>query len=101
MKLKTGDNAIVIAGKDKGRKGKIEKIFPKEGRVVVEGINMRKKNIRPKRSGEKGQQIEIAAPLNVSNLKLVCPKCSKGVRTGVLIEDGKKFRICKKCQAKV
>lgn len=99
MKLKKGDQIIVIAGKDKGRKGKIEKIFPKIHSVLIPGINMVKKHIKPKKEGEKGGIVEIAKPIDISKLALLCPKCGKPTRVGYLITKDKKERICKKCQA--
>jgi large subunit ribosomal protein L24 len=71
MNIKKGDNVIAIAGKDKGKKGKVVKAMPKMNKVVVEGINMMKKHQRPRKSGEKGQVISIAMPINVSNVKIV------------------------------
>lgn len=97
MKIKKGDQVLVISGKDKGRKNKIVKVFLKERKVVVEGINLRKKHVKPKKSGEKGQIVETSAPLNVSNLKLICSKCGKPTRVGYKIEGKRKYRICKKC----
>ena len=97
MKLKKGDQVLIISGKDRGRKGKIIERFPKENRVVVEGINLRKKHVKPKRSGEKGQIIQLPAPLRVCNVKIICPKCGKATRVGYKIEGEKKYRVCKKC----
>lgn len=97
MKLKKGDNVLIISGKDKGRKGKIVRVLPKEGKVVVEGMNIHKKHQRSKRQGQKGQMIEIPAPLNTSSVKLVCPKCTKPARVGYTITGDNKYRICKKC----
>lgn len=77
MKIKKGDNIIVIAGKDKGKKGKVVEAFPREDLVVVEGVNMRKKHERPRRTGQKGQIIEFAAPLHVSNVKKEGKKAAK------------------------
>ena len=71
MKLKKGDNVIVITGKDKGKKGKIVKVLVQENKIVVEGINMMKKHQRPKKSGEKGSRIDIAMPLHTSNVKKI------------------------------
>jgi len=102
MKIKTGDTVLLIAGKDKGKKGKVIKIIPKERKVVVEGLNMRKKHVRARRMGEKGQIVSLPAPLDISNVKLVCPRCLKDTRVGYrLTEDKKKFRICKKCGAEI
>ena len=71
MKLKKGDNVIVITGKDKGKKGKIVKVLVQENKIVVEGINMMKKHQRPKKSGEKGSKIDIAMPIHASNVKKI------------------------------
>lgn len=98
MRLKKGDNILVISGKDKGRKGKIMRAFPANSNVMIEGLNLKKKHKRPRKEGEKGQVIEIPAPIHISNVKLVCPKCSKPSRTTYLIEGGKKVRICKSCK---
>jgi len=98
MKLKKGDEIIVIAGKDKGRKGKIEKVFPKERKALITGINLVKKHLKPRKEGEKGGIVEIAKPLDVSKVALVCPKCGKPTRVGYLITKDSKERICKKCR---
>ena len=97
MKVKKGDNILVVAGKDKGRTGKIIKAFPKEMQVLVEGINLKKKHVRPKREGEKGQVISMPLPFDVSNIKMICPKCGKATRVGYKVENDQKSRICKKC----
>lgn len=101
MKIKKDDTVLIITGKDKGKKGRVLRALPKINKVVVEGVNLRKKHVRPRRAGEKGQIIEILAPIDVSNLKLLCPKCSKPARIGYKILEVKgkrrKIRICKKC----
>jgi large subunit ribosomal protein L24 len=97
MKIKKGDTVLIIAGKDRGRKGKVIEALVKEFRVVVEGINLRKKHVRPKKSGEKGQVVSLPSPLNVSDVKLICTKCGKAARVGFKIEGNKKYRFCKKC----
>ena len=98
MKVKKGDNVLIISGKDKGRTAKIIKSLPKELKVLVEGINLKKKHVRPKREGEKGQVIELPAALDVSNVKIICPKCGKATRVGYKTEGENKNRICKKCK---
>ena len=98
MKIKKGDNVIVITGKDKGRKGKVLRVLPKEGKIVVENINRVIKHIRPKKQGEKGQRVEMSVPFNISNVKLICPKCGEPTRAGYRILDKNKVRICKKCK---
>lgn len=88
---------LIISGKDRGRKGKVLQAFPKESRILVEGVNLRKKHQKPRKMGEKGQIIQLPAPVYVSNVKLICPKCGKATRGGYKIAEGKKIRICKKC----
>jgi len=97
MKIKKGDTVLIISGKDRGRRGKVLDVFPKEGKVVVEGMNIRKRHVRPKKSGEKGQIAETPAPFSASNVKLICSQCGKLTRVGYKITKGKKYRICKKC----
>ena len=97
MKIKKGDNVLIISGKDKGRKGKIIESLPRKEKIVIEGINLRKKHMRPKKSGEKGQIVELPVPMSVSNVKIICPKCRKAARVGYKKEGKKKYRICKKC----
>jgi len=100
VKLKKGDNIIVIAGKDKGRKGKIEKIFPKEGLVLLPGINVFKRHTKSRGEKQPGGIIDIIKPLPISNVALLCPKCGKPTRVGYRVsKDGTKSRICRKCQA--
>ena len=101
MKIKKGDNVLITAGKDKGRTGKVTKAFPKELKVLVEGINAKKKHVRPKREGEKGQVVEIPSALDVSNVKMICPKCGKVTRVGYTIEKDIKKRVCKKCKQEI
>ena len=88
---------MVIAGKDKGRKGNVLKALPKEGTVSVEGMNIKKRHRKPRQQGQKGQIVETPAPFSISNVKLICTKCNKPVRVGYNVEAGKKFRMCKKC----
>lgn len=98
MKIKKGDSVLITAGKDKGRTGKILKALPKELKILVEGINLKKKHVRPKKEGEKGQVVDIPAALDVSNVKIICPKCGKATRIGYKIEGENKKRFCKKCK---
>lgn len=97
MKIKKGDNVLIISGKDKGRTAKILRALPKERSVLVEGINLKKKHVRPKKQGEKGQIIEKPSAIDVSNIKIICPKCGKATRVGYRVEKDRKARICKKC----
>lgn len=100
MKLKKGDKIKVMMGKDKGREGQIEKIFPKEGKIAVAGLNLFKKHLKPQSSKSQaaGGIIDIVRPLDSSKVALICPKCHKVTRIGQQIfTDGKK-RICRKCK---
>jgi len=97
MKIRQGDTVLIISGKDRRRKGKVLKAFPKELKILVEGINLKKKHVRPKREGEKGQIVQIPAPTQISNVKVICPKCGKATRVGYKITENRKSRICKKC----
>lgn len=97
MKIKKGDTVKVLSGKDKGKSGKIIRLIPKKGRVAIEGLNVYKKHSKPKKEGEKGEIIDVVRPINVSNVALMCPSCSKATRIGMRIDDGNKVRYCKKC----
>lgn len=101
MKVKKGDTVKMLAGKDRGKTGKILHSFPGKEKVIVEGLNIIKKHVRPKREGEKGQRVEVPRRIPLSNVMLICPKCSKGTRVGYKIENDNKFRICKKCGAEI
>ena len=97
MKIHKGDTVLIISGKDRGKKGKVLQSFPKEQKIVVEGVYIRKKHIKPKKSGDKGQIVESPGPISVSNVKLICVKCGKATRVGYKIKNKKKYRVCKKC----
>lgn len=101
MKIKKGDTVLIIAGKDKGRKGKVARAFPKEEKITVEGMNIVRKHRRPRNEREKGQVVEIAKPIAVSGAKLVCPKCGQASRVGYKLAADKKYRICKKCKQEI
>ncbi len=97
-KLKTGDTVFVIAGKDKGKIGRILRVFPKEDRAIVEGVNRIKKHVKPTPRNPQGGIIEVFGKIHISNLMLVCPKCNKPTRVGIkILEDKRKLRYCKKC----
>ncbi len=116
MKIKKNDTIKILTGKDQGKTGKVLTVLHpsksvkthsgKDLKVVVEGLNLRYKHLRPKKSGEKGQRIMFPAPMNISNVQLICPKCGKPTRVGFKLQEGKsdisrekKNRICKKCKA--
>jgi large subunit ribosomal protein L24 len=96
--LKVNDQVEIIAGKDKGRVGKIIRLITKSNKAVVERANMIKRHTKPSATNQQGQIVEKEAPIHVSNLMLVCPKCTKTVRVAKrILEDGSKVRVCKKC----
>jgi large subunit ribosomal protein L24 len=100
MKLKTGDKVVVITGKDKGKTGKVLRVFPGAGALMVEGANLVKKRQKPRREREKGQTVEMSRPLDASNVQLYCERCKRGVRLGAKINaKGKKERVCRRCGA--
>ncbi len=99
MKIHKGDNVQIMAGKDKGKRGKVLKADSKDGKILVQGLNMFKKHQRPKKQGDKGEIISVSRFLNVSNAMLVCVSCDKPTRVGYKIEGDSKSRYCKKCKA--
>ncbi len=101
MKIKKNDQVKIVIGKDSGKTGKVLRVFPKENRLTVEGLNLVKKHMRPRREGEQGQRVEISGKLNISNVMLVCPKCGKPTRVGFKVAGDKKLRVCKKCKAEL
>ncbi|MBP7088619.1 MAG: 50S ribosomal protein L24 [Candidatus Omnitrophica bacterium] len=99
FRIKKGDKVVVIAGRDKGKTGKVVKAIPEKLQVLVEGVNLVKKHIRRRSENDPGGIKDIPAPLAISNVALFCSSCNKGVRFGVKIsKDKSKVRICKKCQ---
>ena len=99
MKIKTGDQVKIIQGKDKGKKGKVIQTMPKDNKIVVEGVNLFIKHVKPKKEREKGQRVEFPAAMDVSKVMLVCPRCGKQARVGYkILENGKKVRVCGKCK---
>ena len=96
MHVKKGDNVIVLAGKDKGKKGKVLKVIPKENKVLVEGVNVYKRHQRARRQNEKGQVIDVTRPLQISNVSPVDPKSGKATRVGKKEVSGKRVRIATK-----
>lgn len=101
MRLHKNDTVLIISGKDKGKKAKVLKTFPKENKILVEGVNLMKKHQKPRKGGEKGQIIHLPGPLSASAAQLVCPKCGRGSRVGYKITGEKKYRVCKKCHQEI
>lgn len=100
-RLRKGDQVVVIAGKDKGKKGEIIQSLSSSDKLLVKGLNLVKKSVKKSKEKPNGGFVEVEAPIHASNAMLVCPKCGKGVRVGVKIgKNGEKVRICKKCDHK-
>jgi large subunit ribosomal protein L24 len=98
MKVVKNDNVVIVTGNYKGKKGKVLKVFPKENRVIVEGVNFMKRHTRPSQKNQKGGIIEKEAPIQVSNLMVICPKCDAPSRLGrKMLENRKYVRVCKSC----
>lgn len=101
MKIKKGDTVKIIVGKDKGKSGKVLKVIPQDNRVLIEGLNLFKKNVRPKKQGEKGEIVSLPRAINSSNVMLVCPNCKNAARVGYVMDGEDKKRMCKKCQSRI
>jgi len=99
VRIRRGDTVRVLLGKDRGKKAEVLAVFPRQGRVMVEGVNMVQKHVRARRAGEKGQRVSVSAPLPISNVQLVCPSCKKGTRVGIKREGDGRERFCKKCES--
>lgn len=100
LRVKKGDNVVVISGKDKGNAGKVLKVYPSEDLVLVEGLNLRKRHRKPRKSGEKGSIIQSPTPMPLSKVMPKCPNCQKPTRVGSIKHEGReRKRICKKCKA--
>ncbi len=98
MKIRKNDTVVVIAGQDKGKKGKVRFAYPKDEHVVVEGINFIKRHTRARGTVRQAGIIELEAPIHVSNVMLLCGKCNHPTRVGVrFLKDGKKVRVCRSC----
>ncbi len=98
LHVKKNDMVMIIAGKDKGKSGKVTKVFPEKGRLCVENLNVVKRHTRPSRTNSEGGIIEKEAPFAASNVLLLCGSCNEATRTGVrILADGSKSRFCKKC----
>lgn len=99
MKIRRDDNVIIIAGKDSGKKGKVRRVFPREDRLIVEGLNMIKRHSRARRAARQAGIIELEAPVHISNVMLVCGKCGRPTRVGTrFLADGKRVRVCSSCR---
>lgn len=101
MKLKKKDKIKIIVGKDRGKTGEIDRVYDKQNKVLVPGLNLYKKHIKKSEQAPQGGVVELPRPLPVSNITFVCPKCNKSAKIGYKIEKGKKTRFCKKCRSSI
>lgn len=99
MKIKKGDNVIMLGGKDRGKNGKVIHVFPSGDKVVIEGLNLIKKHLKARKQGQKGQIVSKERAVSISSVAVVCRSCGKPTRIGYKIEGENKVRICRKCQA--
>ena len=101
MKIKKGDNVKVLSGNDKGKTGEVLAVEPKSEKIVVKGVNVRKKHVKARKQGEEGGIIPVEVAIHASKVNIVCPKCGKAVKVGYEIEKDQKVRVCRKCGAKI
>ncbi len=101
MKIKKGDTVQVLSGNDKGKTGEVLEVIPKDDKIVVKGVNIRKKHVKPRRQGDEGGIISVECAIPSAKVNVVCPKCNKPTKIGYSVEEDKKERVCKKCGAKL
>ena len=101
MKLKKGDLVTVVTGRDNGKTEKIVKVFSKEGKVLVDGVNQYKRHVKSRMPGQKSEIITLTKPLPIASVRLVCPKCKKLTRVGYKMLKDEKVRVCRKCNAEI
>jgi len=101
MKIRKGDTVKVLSGNDKGKTGEVLEVIPKTQKIIVKGINIRKKHIKPRKQGEEGGIIPSEFSIHSSKVAIVCPKCGKATRIGYSVEKDEKVRVCKKCGANI
>lgn len=101
-RLKKNDKVLILTGKDRSKTGQVLRVLPRENQVIVEGLNLATRHVRPRRQGEKGQRVQVPSPIDASNVKLICPKCKKPTRVKFQQDaKKKKVRICKICKASI
>lgn len=101
MRIKKGDTVQVLSGNDKGKTGEVLQVIPKADKIIVKGINIRKKHVKPRKQGEEGGIIPVEVAIPSAKVNVVCSKCGKATRIGYSEEKGEKIRICKKCGNKI
>ncbi|MBM3257079.1 MAG: 50S ribosomal protein L24 [Candidatus Liptonbacteria bacterium] len=99
MRIKKGDQVKMLVGKDHGKSGAVLRVLSDEGRVVIEGLNLYKKRVRPKKAGAKGEMVSLPRAISMSNVMVVCPNCKRPTRVGHAMSEGRSMRLCKKCKA--
>ena len=98
MRVKKGDKVYILTGKDRSKSGTVSKVLAEKGKVIVDGVNIVKKTVKGSQKNPQGGIIEKSAPINVSNVQVICPGCNKSVKTGMkVLKNGKKERVCRKC----
>ena len=97
LHVKSGDTVVILSGKDRGKKGKVLAVSPKESKVIVEGANIISKHVKPKKMGEAGGIIKAESAIYACKVQVVCPACGLATRVAHKVEDGKNIRVCKKC----
>jgi large subunit ribosomal protein L24 len=99
MKIRRGDTVLVIAGKEKGKKGRVDRLLPTQNRITIEGVNMVIRHMRPRPEVRQAGRVQKESPLHISNVMLICNKCSEPTRvTANYLEDGRKVRVCLRCK---
>jgi len=101
LRIKKGDTVKVLSGNDKGKTGEVMEVIPKTNKIIVKGVNVRKKHIKPRKQGEEGGIIPVECAIHSAKVNVVCPKCGKATKVGYSVEKGEKVRVCKKCGAKL
>jgi len=101
MRIKKGDNVKVLSGNDKGTTGEVLEVNPKADKIIVKGVNVRKKHVKARKQGEEGGIISVECAIPTSKVNVVCPKCGKATKVGYSVEKDQKVRVCKKCGAKL
>ena len=101
MKIRKGDTVQVLSGNDKGKTGEVLEVIPNSQKVIVKGINIRKKHVKPRKQGEEGGIIPVECAIHSAKVNVVCPKCGKATRIGYEVEKDGKVRVCKKCGAEL
>ena len=101
MRIKKGDTVKVLSGNDKGKTGEVLEVIPKTEKIIVKGVNIRKKHVKPRKQGEEGGIISTECAIPSGKANVVCPKCNKATKVGYTVEKDEKVRVCKKCGAKL